>query len=40
MTYVVILVFAAIGMLTIASIWNAKADGYEAAAQFDAERAK
>ena len=40
MTYVVILVFAAIGMLTIASIWNAKADAYEAAAQFDAERAK
>ena len=37
MTYVVILVFAAIGMLTIASIWNAKADGYEAAAKFDAK---
>lgn len=40
MTYVVILIFAAIGMLTIASIWNAKADGYEAAAKFDAEHAR
>ena len=40
MTYVVILVFAVIGMLTIASIWNAKADGYEAAAEFDSRLTK
>ena len=40
MTYIVILVFAVIGMLTIASIWNAKADGYEAAAEFDSRLTK
>ena len=36
--YVVILAFAVLGMLTIASIWKAQPDGYAAAAEFDAER--
>ncbi len=36
--YIVILAFAVVGMLTIATIWNAKGDGYEAAAKFNAER--
>ena len=35
-----ILAFAVVGMLTIATIWNAKGDGYEAAAKFNAEREK
>lgn len=39
-TYIVILAFAVVGMLTIATIWNAKGDGYEAAAKFNAEREK
>ena len=39
-TYLVILAFAVVGMLTIATIWNAKGDGYEAAAKFNAEREK